>query len=141
MQKHVVAIILAIVLWQPLCQAQVGNSLYQQLGERAGINELMTTFVLEIAEDERVIEHFRNVDIERFHHMLGEHLCELTGGPCTYTGADMVEVHRGMAITRSEFNAIVENLIKAMEHHQLPTATQNRLLSTLAELHGEIVGQ
>ncbi|WP_258240145.1 group I truncated hemoglobin [Pseudidiomarina homiensis] len=117
------------------------SDLYQALGEKQGIDDLMATFVLEIAEDERVIEHFENADIDRFHRMISQHVCELVGGPCSYEGANMVEVHTGMGITRSEFNAIVENLITAMEKHDLPVAAQNQLLDILADFHAEIVGK
>lgn len=46
-----------------------------------------------------------------------------------------------MAITRAEFNAIVEDLITAMEKEGIAVSTQNRLLAILAQFHGEIVGQ
>ncbi|PWW16011.1 MULTISPECIES: group 1 truncated hemoglobin [Pseudidiomarina] len=118
---------------------QGDNSLYLALGEYQGLSQLMEAFVLAIAVDERVIHHFERVDIERFHQMLTLHLCELTGGPCEYTGADMVEVHRGMRISSAEFNAVVENLITAMQQQQLSVSTQNRLLAILAAMQHEIV--
>ncbi|WP_417682258.1 group I truncated hemoglobin [Pseudidiomarina aquimaris] len=117
------------------------SSLYQELGEKEGIDDLMAAFVLEIAKDERVIEHFENADIDRFHRMISLHVCELVGGPCTYDGANMIEVHTGMGITRTEFNAIVENLISAMEQQEIPVSAQNQLLDILADFHGEIVGR
>ncbi|WP_411358743.1 group I truncated hemoglobin [Pseudidiomarina salilacus] len=132
--------LLAIVFSLLLLPTQASD-LYRALGEKQGIDDLMASFVLEIAADERVIEHFEKVDIERFHRMISQHVCELVGGPCVYEGANMIEVHTGMNITRSEFNAIVENLITAMEQHQLSVATQNQLLAILAEFHDEIVAR
>ncbi|MGQ4276215.1 group I truncated hemoglobin [Pseudidiomarina sp. E22-M8] len=139
--KHVftLAAALMLLLMSTIGQTRADETLYQELGAKQGISDLMASFVLEIAQDERVIKHFENVDIDRFHHMLSEHLCELTGGPCEYSGADMSEVHTGMAITRTEFNAIVEDLIIAMEKEGIATSTQNRLLAKLAEFHDEIV--
>lgn len=133
-----------IVMSFVLLLAAVGahaSSLYQELGEKEGIDDLMATFVLEIAKDERVIEHFENADIDRFHRMISLHVCELVGGPCTYDGANMIEVHTGMGISRSEFNAIVENLISAMEQQEVSVSAQNQLLDILADFHGEIVGR
>ncbi|RUO59470.1 group I truncated hemoglobin [Pseudidiomarina insulisalsae] len=131
----------ALLLLSVAPSSALSSELYQQLGKKAGIDQLMTTFVFAIAEDERVIEHFARVDIERFHQMISQHVCELVGGPCRYEGADMVEVHTGMAITRAEFNAIVENLIHAMEQEQVPLSAQNQLLAILAQFHGDIVGK
>lgn len=51
----------------------------------------------------------------------------------------MVEVHRGMRISSAEFNAVVENLITAMQQQQLSVSTQNRLLAILAAMQHEIV--
>lgn len=130
-------IIMLISLW--MTSVAQANTLYQQLGEKEGIEAIMTEFVLQIAEDERVIEHFENADIERFHKMITLHVCELVGGPCKYDGANMVEVHRGMQVERAEFNAIVEDLITAMEKQNVPVSAQNQLLAILAEFHDEIV--
>ncbi|RUO49566.1 group I truncated hemoglobin [Pseudidiomarina donghaiensis] len=115
------------------------TALYDELGGHDGIRQMMETFVLNIAEDERVVHHFVNADIERFHTQISEHICELSGGPCTYKGASMPEVHKGMNISRAEFNAIVENLITAMETHDVAVSTQNRLLAILAAMHNDVI--
>ncbi|OZB05190.1 MAG: hypothetical protein B7X54_06075 [Idiomarina sp. 34-48-12] len=117
------------------------RTLYDELGQKQGISQLMEAFILEIAEDERVIHHFENVDIDRFHRMLSEHICDLSGGPCNYSGESMATVHTGMNISRAEFNAIVEHLMTAMDQQQLPVSTQNRLLAILASFHKEVIHQ
>lgn len=119
----------------------VEQRLYDELGQQQGISQLMESFVLEIAADERIIHHFENVDIDRFHRMLSEHICELSGGPCEYMGESMVTVHTGMNISRAEFNAVVEHLMTAMDEQQLPVSTQNRLLAILAAFHKEVIHQ
>lgn len=123
----------------PAAASQTDDSLYQALGQQQGISALMETFILEIAEDERIIHHFENTDIERLHRMLTEQICELSGGPCTYSGDDMVTVHTGMKVTGAEFNALVEDLIAAMEQHDIAVSAQNRLLAILAAMHKEVV--
>lgn len=133
-----IAILALGLLMTPLAQAEKG-SLYHQLGEYEGISQLMESFILEIAEDDRIIHHFENVDIDRFHKMLTEHICELSAGPCEYTGKPMPEVHLGMNISRAEFNALVEDLIQAMESEQIPVSAQNRLLAILAAMHKEVI--
>lgn len=120
-------------------QAASDDSLYQALGQQQGISALMETFILEIAEDERIVHHFEKTDIERLHRMLTEQICELSGGPCSYSGDDMVTVHTGMNVTTAEFNALVEDLIAAMEQHEIAVSAQNRLLAILAAMHKEVV--
>jgi len=135
------ASLLGIILMLALPANATERTLYDELGQQQGISQLMEAFILEIAEDERVIHHFENVDIDRFHRMLSEHICDLSGGPCDYSGESMVTVHTGMNISRAEFNAVVEHLITAMDQQQLPVSTQNRLLAILASFHKDVIHQ
>jgi hemoglobin len=114
-------------------------TLYQELGRMEGIERLNETLILTIARDDRISHFFRGVDIARFHRMLSEHLCELSGGPCQYNGDSLRLVHAGMGVDNAAFNALVEDLILAMETQGLATGTQNRLLKRLAALHPEVV--
>ncbi|WP_434680063.1 group 1 truncated hemoglobin [Pseudomonas sp. R1-18] len=115
------------------------DSLYQALGERAGIQRIVEGMLLNVAKDPRIVEHFRKVDIERLRDKLVEHLCVDSGGPCRYTGDSMAEAHKGQNLTRSDFNALVENLIAAMDAEKIPVPTQNRLIARLAPMRGEVI--
>lgn len=132
----ILAVLIGLAL--PL-SAQASTQLYTDLGEQEGISQLMETFVLEIASDERIVHHFVDTDIERLHRLLTEQVCELVGGPCSYSGDDMVTVHTGMNISHAEFNALVEDLMTAMDMENIPVTAQNQLLALLAEMHAEVV--
>ncbi|ASJ71454.1 group I truncated hemoglobin [Granulosicoccus antarcticus] len=114
-------------------------TLYEELGGAAGVDTLTTDFIRKIAADERIKGRYRDSDIGRFHRMMGEQMCLLTGGGCTYTGDDMLRTHAGMKITRVEFTAIVEALMLAMDKNNIPQGTQNRLLELYAPMHNDIV--
>lgn len=133
-----ISLVLVLLLWLTPVPAKA-QQLYEELGGRSGISQLVETFILEIARDDRIIHYFANADIDRFHAMLTVHLCEVTGGPCTYEGTAMADVHRGMAISASEFNALVEDLIAAMEAEDIPVGTQNKLLAILAAMRDDII--
>lgn len=119
---------------------QADDSLYRALGEREGISNLMAEMLYEVAGDERIADQFAESDIDRVHEMLTEQVCEISGGPCTYSGDDMVKVHTGLNITDADFNALVECLYTAMERQEVPVSAQNRLLALLADMHHEVVG-
>lgn len=133
-------LLVAMVLLGLAGAAQADDSLYQQLGGKEGISNVMAEMLYELAGDERIADQFADTDIDRLHQMLTEQVCEISGGPCTYSGDDMVKVHTGLNITNADFNALVENLIIAMEREEIPTTAQNRLLSLLADMHHEVVG-
>ncbi|WP_434604337.1 group I truncated hemoglobin [Pseudomonas sp. Z4-7] len=121
---------------QPLSR---DDSLYQDLGAQAGITRIVEGMLLNIARDERIVERFRKIDIERLRDKLIEQFCLETGGPCTYTGDSMAESHKGQNISRSDFNALVEDLIAAMDEQRVPVPVQNRLIARLAPMRGEII--
>ncbi|OAN89077.1 cyanoglobin [Marinobacter sp. EhC06] len=114
------------------------NSLYQQLGEREGIANVVEDLLYLIVEDERINQQFKGMDVAQFHRNLTDQLCELSGGPCAYSGREMRELHADMAITDTQFNALAENLILAMEQNDIPTGAQNRLIKQLLPLYPDI---
>ncbi|TRW49433.1 group 1 truncated hemoglobin [Aliidiomarina halalkaliphila] len=132
------AMAMTLVAVSPSARA---NSLYHDLGEREGIEILMEDLLLYVAEDKRINHHFVDIDILRLHEKLSEQICELAGGPCVYTGDDMVTSHTGMDLTNTDFNALVEALQKAMDDRNISVGAQNRLLALLAPMHGDIVGR
>lgn len=113
-------------------------SLYEQLGEREGIATIVEDMLYGILDDTRINEDFRGVDIPDLHGHLTDQLCELSGGPCTYTGRSMRESHAELEVTDTEFNALAEQLIYAMEKNDVPTTAQNRLIKRLVPLYPEI---
>jgi hemoglobin len=121
------------------CATASRGSLYADLGAQSGIERIVDGFLDNIAADDRVFELFRETDIDRFRSKLIEQLCEVSGGPCVYSGDSMEKSHGGMHITESQFNAVVEDLILAMERERVPVAAQNRLLAVLAPMRPQII--
>ncbi|MEO9523408.1 MULTISPECIES: group I truncated hemoglobin [Marinobacter] len=113
-------------------------TLYQQLGGRAGLAQIVEDLLYLIVDDERINHQFKGVNVAQFHSHLTDQLCQLSGGPCTYSGRSMRKVHADMAITETQFNALAENLILAMEQNEVGTGAQNRLLKRLIPMHPDI---
>jgi hemoglobin len=51
----------------------------------------------------------------------------------------MAESHKGQNLTRSDFNALVEDLIDAMDAEGISVPNQNRLIARLAPMRGEVI--
>lgn len=115
------------------------RSLYQRLGGEAGVDALVYELLVNIAKDERVVHRFRAVDIEKFRRGFVVYLCSVTDGGCHYENDSMREIHAGHHYTDTEFNAIVDNLIKAMDAEGIDTRTQNALLARLAPTYRDVV--
>lgn len=113
--------------------------LYEQFGESAGLQALVDDLLERFADDPNIAPTFANTNIARFRSLFVEHLCEVVEGPCKYSGDDMREVHRGLAISEAQFNAVVEHLIEAMDARRIPTSAQNRLIARLAPMRKDII--
>lgn len=116
-------------------------TLYERLGGEAGIAAITEGLLVRSADDPRIREDFAEADIVNLYERLVEHLCALTGGPCTYGGRDMKAAHVGLGLTEADFNALVENLVDAMTERGVPIAAQNELLAILAPMRGDVIRQ
>lgn len=132
-------VVLAVLLSACAQQPPRDDSLYRDLGAIPGITRIVEGMLLNVARDPRIVEHFRHVDIQRLRNKLIEKFCVEAGGPCTYTGDSMAETHKGQNVTRSDFNALVEDLIASMDKEGIAVPVQNRLIARLAALRGEVI--
>lgn len=115
------------------------GSLYTRLGGNAAITAVVGTFLQNVVADQRINRFFAKTDPQRLQVLLVEQIGEATGGPETYSGKDMTTAHAGMAITVADFNALVEDLVKALDQYQVPTAEKQELLNALAPMQTQIV--
>ncbi len=115
--------------------------LYQVLGEKPGIARLMDDFVDRAVQDPRIGAHFMDTKPAALKESLTDQICQISGGPCQYDGADMKSAHADMDITKGHFNALVEVLQAAMHAQGIPFAQQNRLLALLAPMHRDIINR
>ena len=115
------------------------DALYHDLGDRAGIANIVDRTTAHLLSDDRVKATFDDTNMDRFKVMLTDQLCVVAGGPCQYTGRNMHEAHKGLHLTNFHFNAVVEDLQQGMNEAGVPFATQNRLLARLAPMQHEVV--
>jgi hemoglobin len=140
MRKFLLALAsLSFALLSSTASAQQAPSLYNQLGEKAGITKVVDTFVGNVAKDSRINGMFASTNIPRLKTLLVEQVCEATGGPCNYTGRYMKSSHAGMGVNRTHFNALVEDLQAALSTEGVPFGVQNELLALLAPMYRDII--
>ncbi len=120
-------------------EATKEKPLYDRLGGKGAITAVVDTFVGHVAADKRINGYFASTDIPRLKTHLVNQICEASGGPCTYTGRTMKETHAGMGVTETAFGALVENLVKALERHQVGKGDQEALLAILGPMKPDIV--
>jgi hemoglobin len=114
-------------------------TLYATLGGEPVLRTTVDRFADIVEADPRIDFTFADTDMAKFKQLLFEQLCELTKGPCRYTGRDMHTAHAKLKITTAEFNALAEDLYLAMGKAGVPYRQQNRVMALLAPMKRDIV--
>ena len=122
----------------------MSQTLYEQLGKEEGITKIV---------DEVVDAHTKNPTISaRFIPYLDEperlaeikkHLvyffCAGSGGPQTYTGREMPEVHRGMNISGTEYLAVIDDIMMVLDKLKMEEGVKSNVLTILYSLKDGII--
>jgi hemoglobin len=114
------------------------KTLYDRLGGDPTVTAVVKGMLAYSLDDPRISEIFSNSNLERLEELLINHLCDIADGPCTYEGQHMRVAHHGLGIESMHFNALVENMQKAMDDEGISFSTQNKLLARLAPMHDDV---
>jgi hemoglobin len=119
------------------------KSLYERLGGHTAIVSVVDDLVDFVVADDKIRpehkKHFKEGDVAGLKQKLVNQIGEATGGPERYTGKNMKDAHRGLGITDADFDALVSDLVKAMDKNKVPAKEQEELKAKLAPMRGDIV--
>jgi hemoglobin len=138
-----VAALAAISLMAPATFAK-DKTLYERLGGKKSITAVVDAFVGQVAADARINSFFKDTAADpkrlaKFKKNLVDQICQASGGPCKYMGKDMKTAHAGMGITSADFNALVEDLVAALDKFKVGDKEKNELLGALGPMKSDIV--
>src|SRR4029453_9415742 len=104
---------------------------------KTGSPAVVDQFIANVAADNRINAFFANADIPGLKGKLVDLICQGTGGP--YTGKDMKAAHEGMGVKEGDFNALVEDLVAALDKFKVPEKKKGELLGILGPMKNAIV--
>jgi hemoglobin len=119
--------------------AATPKPLFDRLGGKPAIEAVVDEFLKRVAADKRINGRFFNTDLARLRGLLVEFICSSTGGPCQYSGRDMKTAHAGFQLVEEEFNALVEDLVGALDKFNVPKKEKDEILAALGPLAKDIV--
>jgi len=133
------AIAAAIAYSASITGAAAHPTLYQRLGGYDSIQAVVDEAIKNIAADRRINRFFKGANIQRLRRQLADQICAVSGGPCVYRGRDMKSAHAGMGIESRHFDALVQDLGKALNKFRVPAREQRELVALLAPTKKDIV--
>ncbi len=118
--------------------------LYDRLGGTPAITAVVDEFVARVAADTRINRYFAAAAsdasrLKAFKGKLVDQICQASGGPCTYTGKDMKSAHLGMGISGAEIDALVEDLVGALDKFNVGARATEQQHGALGPMKGDIV--
>ncbi|MDF1656012.1 MAG: group 1 truncated hemoglobin [Verrucomicrobiales bacterium] len=90
-------------------------SLYDRIGGAETISSLLDSFYAKVLADSELAHYFKNSPMDKLLKMQKEFFSAATGGPLTYSGKPLRDVHRHMAISKREFARFTEHLIETLK--------------------------
>lgn len=119
-------------------------TLFSRLGGLDAISAVVDQFLSNVVADNRINKFFSATvaspaRVAALRQNLIDQVCEGSGGPCQYKGADMKSAHRGMMISDVEFDALVEDLALALDKFNVPATEKAALVGILGPMRADIV--
>jgi hemoglobin len=117
-------------------------SLYQRLGGYDAIAAVTDDFLARLTTEPQLTRFFTGLGVDsqkRLRQHLVNQLCEMSGGPCIYTGRSMKATHAGLGIAGRDWEAGVKQLIATLDKFRVPDKEKQEVLSAVSSLKPEIV--
>ena len=120
------------------------KTLYHRLGGKKAIVAVVDQFVGNVAADKRINSYFAATATDpqrlaKFKMNLVDQICMAAAGPCKYTGKDMKSAHAGMGVSTGDFNALVEDLVAALDKFKVGDREKGELLGALDPMKSDII--
>lgn len=135
----IIAALLATALLPLAGTAHAEATLYDQIGGEPVLRKTVEEFMVIMEKDDRINFAFGNTDLTKFKQLLFEQMCNITGGPCKYTGRTMKESHEKLAVDNTMFNALAEDVYLAFDRAGVPYRLQNKVMAIFAPMQRDIV--
>ena len=116
------------------------STLYARLGGEPGIAKLLMDFYGHILDDKELASFFENVEMDKLISMQKELFSSALGGPHTYTGKPLKEVHANRGITLHHFQRFREHLLSTLQDAGVPVEDIQEVVRRVTAMRKEVLG-
>jgi hemoglobin len=146
MHKWVSGVFVSLLLAGGSCVqgGETGKSLYDRLGGQPAVQAVANGLVDRILADNRVNGWFAHAaastaNADAYKAKLAIFICAGVGGPCKYTGMDMVTAHKGRKVTSEAFDAVAQDLVAQLDQLKVPAKEKGEVMTIIGSLKPSIV--
>lgn len=117
----------------------MNESLYTRLGGSEGITAIASDVIDNHLANSSIAARFAASDVAGIKHAAATFFITGTGGPNVYEGKDMLAAHKGMNISATEFMAVLDDSLKALEKNRVGQKEQEEVLFILYSMRSQVV--
>jgi hemoglobin len=132
----------------PVASAQqpgAQKSLYDRLGGLKGITVVVDDFINRLVANAE-LNNNPAIDAGRkkspapyLKFQVSQMVCEVTGGPCKFTGMALKESHVHLNISEKEWGVMAQEFKKSLDQFEVPAAEQKELFDIVGTTKADIV--
>ncbi|KHK99931.1 hypothetical protein LK09_00980 [Microbacterium mangrovi] len=115
------------------------KTLYQQLGEGAGIAAVVDRLYELIMADDTLAPFFVDTRLPQQKGHMAMFLAAATGGPNAYTGMDLGAAHAGRGISDADFDRVIGHAATALSEAGVDDETIGVVAGALMPLRAQVV--
>ena len=115
------------------------KTLYQRLGGYDVVAAILDDFGPRVFDDPELSLFLTDIDEEmgkKGRELALDLLCELTGGPCFYTGGDVKMTHKRIGITDENWQSVLEYMGETLDELNIGDDEKTEFIAIIASLGG-----
>ena len=114
-------------------------SLYDSLGQQAGITTAVDQFYVRVLGDPSLSHYFDGTDVDRIKQHQVALLTTVSGGPEAYSGRTMHLAHRRLGVTGNAFDTVVGHLGATLDDLGVDPDVRDQVAAVLVAQREHIV--
>lgn len=142
-----------LLLLGALCAApavlaqQAPAPLYDRLGGLKGITVVVDDFINRLVANKQLNKNpainagRKSSPAPYLKFQVSQLVCEVSGGPCKYTGKAMKESHAHLNISEKEWDVMAGEFKKSLDKYKVPAGEQQELFDIVGKTKGDIVAR
>ena len=124
----------------PFSRRLAHTALYQKIGGEPAVNLVVDRFYDIVLSDSRINHLFKNTNMQRQRRMQKSFLNHVLGGK-EYNGKGMRAAHAKLNLTDAHFDAVADNLGKAMKDLSVPDDLIKQVLAVAETTRDDVLGR
>lgn len=119
----------------------MSESLFDKVGGAEVVEKVVNRFYDRVINDEQLGKFFEKASVDRIKSMQRQLFSVALGGPLSYQGRPLDEVHKGMGITRDDLSLYIEHLVETLQELEVAPESASQFVARIATYADEVLGE